>query len=315
MEIDVTQKNTYYNYNGIDFYYRKKTNDDKLLVNFHGFIRRTIPLPVFRGYNWNYNVLCISDNMLQQHPDMSLGWYCTENGSNIDQTYKEIINFFMSNHNNIVFHGSSGGGMPSLLYAAYFHKKAYIANAQLYLDEYGHYETFRQNVDDLNLTEPVHADKIIDKYGLPSMMYVHVNMRDNHHYKKHYIPFMKYVNDRKLNANFRFVAFNGVDPTGEQTHHTINTPPNITSQQIIDELFLQTHVTPFLFENTHSGAFSRNAGTACLVSAKSNGSMRIFNAQRCKKKDREKFVVRTPTKMKLAKPIRRGRFAMMFDSR
>jgi hypothetical protein len=33
-------------------------------------------------------------------------------------------------------------------------------------------------------------------------------------------------------------------------------------------------ITPFLFENAHSGAFS---------SAKSNGSMRIFNAQRCKK--------------------------------
>ena len=32
--------------------------------------------------------------------------------------------------------------------------------------------------------------------------------------------------------------------------------------------------TPFLFENAHSGAFS---------SAKSNGSMRILNAQRCKK--------------------------------
>jgi hypothetical protein len=32
------------------------------------------------------------------------------------------------------------------------------------------------------------------------------------------------------------------------------------------------YFTPFLFENAHSGAFS---------SAKSNGSMRIFNAQRC----------------------------------
>ena len=31
--------------------------------------------------------------------------------------------------------------------------------------------------------------------------------------------------------------------------------------------------TPFLFENAHSGAFS---------SAKSKGSMRIFDAQRCK---------------------------------
>jgi len=45
-------------------------------------------------------------------------------------------------------------------------------------------------------------------------------------------------------------------------------------------------ITPFHFYrsayNAHSGAFSRNAGTACLVSAKSNGSMRIFDAQRCK---------------------------------
>jgi hypothetical protein len=34
-----------------------------------------------------------------------------------------------------------------------------------------------------------------------------------------------------------------------------------------------SQITPFLFENAHSGAFS---------SAKSNGSMRIFDAQRCK---------------------------------
>ena len=35
-----------------------------------------------------------------------------------------------------------------------------------------------------------------------------------------------------------------------------------------------TSITPFLFENAHSGAFS---------SAKSNGSMRIFDAQRCRR--------------------------------
>ena len=35
-------------------------------------------------------------------------------------------------------------------------------------------------------------------------------------------------------------------------------------------------ITPILFENAHSGAFSRNAGTACIVSVKSNSSIIPF---------------------------------------
>jgi hypothetical protein len=44
-------------------------------------------------------------------------------------------------------------------------------------------------------------------------------------------------------------------------------------QRLKTEVMTSNNITPFLFENAHSGAFS---------SAKSNGSMRIENAQRCK---------------------------------
>jgi hypothetical protein len=238
-EVDDTNVKTYYNYNGVDFYYRKNNDDDRLLVNFHGSIniKHNIPLPVFRCHNWKYNVLCIADKLLQTHKTLLLGWYCTENTTNDDTSYKDIIKYFISNHNNVIFYGSSGGGMPSLLYAAYFHKKAYITNAQLYLDKYSFYPDLMATIDVNNLTEPIHADKIIAKHGLPSMMYIYVNEHDIHHYMKHFIPFMKYINDNKLNTNFKFIAFKGAEPPAEKSHHHVNLPINIKVEQIINELF------------------------------------------------------------------------------
>ncbi len=173
-----------------------------------------------------------------------LGWYCTEKGSNVDVTYKFIIEHFISKYNNVVFHGSSGGGFPSLFYASLFHKKAYITNSQLYLDTcyHAHYNRFVHELDTTNLTHSIHADDIINKHGLPSMMYIYVNERDSLQYKTQYIPFMNYVDNNGFHTNFKFVAFNGLDPIGKQTHHDIYTPTNITRDQIIDELFQYNNV-------------------------------------------------------------------------
>ena len=102
-EVDATEIKTYYNYNGVDFYYRKRTDDDRLIVSFHGALPSSKPtqLPLFRVYNCNYNILCISDNLLEKYPGLLLGWFCTEKGSNVDVIYKEIIGFFISKHTRL----------------------------------------------------------------------------------------------------------------------------------------------------------------------------------------------------------------------
>lgn len=237
-EVNINDSTSYYHYNEVDFYYKKIKNDDNLVVAFHGATNNDVSLPVFRCYNWNYNILCISDHLLQKYPGLLVGWYCTEKGSNIDMIYIDIIKFFMIHHTNIIFYGTSAGGFPSLFYATLFHKKAFISNSQLYLDNYHPYNKFLGFVNDKNLTHSIHADEIIDKHGLPYMMYIYVNINDSHSYINHFVPFMKYVNDNQLNQHFKFVAFNGEDPPPDKTPHHIYTPSNITTHQIINELFL-----------------------------------------------------------------------------
>ncbi len=73
-------------------------------------------------------------------------------------------------------------------------------------------------------------------------MYVYVNERDTMQYNNHYVPFMNYVDNNGFHNNFKFMQFYGEEPIDKQTHHEINTPPNITRNQIIDELFQYDNV-------------------------------------------------------------------------
>jgi hypothetical protein len=64
------------------------------------------------------------------------------------------------------------------------------------------------------------------------------------------------------------------DEYEDPLHGTSTFPQHLMNGPDGGSMIKTRYITPFLFENAHSGAFS---------SAKSNGSMRIFDAQRCKK--------------------------------
>ena len=229
----------YYNYKEVDFYFKKYDDTNKLVVSFHAADPGQSLKPIFRGFNWNYNILCISDKLLELYPELNLTWYLSPIKSNIMDTYIEIIGLFNSKYENIIFTGSSGGGFPSLLFSCYFYKKALIFNSQIYLENY--YSLLDKIINTLNVNKNeltiTNIEEIITKYGKPYVAFIYCNSNDKHHYEKHYLPFNKFINDNNLNINFKLIEFKGAEPVHPQTDHHILLPTEKTIDKSIEELF------------------------------------------------------------------------------
>lgn len=242
-EIDETNIQNYYRYNNVDFYYKKNNISDKLIVSFHGAIRGNNirqPLPVFRSFNMKkYNLLSISDALLELYENLDLGWFLYSKQSTIGNTYIEIIKFFLTKYSNVIFSGSSGGGFPSLLYSSYFYKKALIYNSQFYLDKY--YDKLKKIIDTLEIEisdfEQTNCEEIIKKYNLPFCAIIYCNINDTHHYEYHFMQFRKFIFDNNLDSNFKFIEFVGNEPEHQKSHHHILLPNTTTDNICIDELF------------------------------------------------------------------------------
>jgi hypothetical protein len=230
-DIDDTN-NYYYKYKSIDFLYKKYDNSERLLICFHG-ARCKATLPIFRGYNWNYNILSISDKVLELHEELELAWYLTPDNQTI---YKEIIAFFVEKYKNCVFFGSSGGGYPALLYASIFHKKAFIQNSQLYIHKYHYRKNLCKIYSDIEMGD-YDIEESIAKYGLPEKAYIYVNERDSDHYNNHFLSFKTFILSNKFNAHFMFHSFVGEEPVPPQNHHHVQLPVGLSLHTIISDIF------------------------------------------------------------------------------
>jgi hypothetical protein len=139
----------------------------------------------------------------------------------------------------VVFHGSSGGGFPSLYFSSYFHKKALIQQAQIYLNNY--YNIFDSFLKELNLQisdfNEINGEQVLSNLGLPKHLVFYCNSNDKHHYEKHFLPFLNYVSKNNWNTNFTFIEFIGDNPIPPQTHHIIQVPKNVNIIDSIKSLF------------------------------------------------------------------------------
>jgi hypothetical protein len=234
----------YYTYNGCDFYFKRYDNTDRLLVAFHGSINsqnKRQPLPVFRMYDYKYNVLCLSDKLLKLHAKLDITWYASWKGSKIFESYHDIINTVSKKFKNIVFFGSSAGGLPALKFSSIFKQKALILNSQLYILKYFDGQYTKHMLEQLNKTydellEP-NSEKIIETYGPPALAYIYCNTRDLHIFNDHYSPFKRYIYGKKLEKHFNFIEFHGEEPVPPNTHHDVQVPKDKTRSELIGELF------------------------------------------------------------------------------
>ena len=243
----------YHNYKGVHFYYRKHDASDRLIVTFNGAMYRdpTSPtgmvlLPIFRGYDWKYNVLCLSDKLLEDFSDknLELGWFLSPRGSNYLHVYTEIIERVVQSHTDVVFHGSSAGGFPALHYACLFNQKALVLNAQFYIDRHGLFPHFTTTTG-MNLAHDFDEhdlEAIVSKHGPPLHAHVWCNQKDEGHIHNHFIPFKQFVESderEKLKEKFTFTTFsNDEAPPLGKTHHVVFLPTGISMTVLLDELFM-----------------------------------------------------------------------------
>jgi hypothetical protein len=218
--------NSYYRYKNVSFYYKTVDESDILIVSFHGSLSQSktsknglTELPVFRGYNWNFNILCLSDRLLEDFTDKNLrvAWFL-----NYESIYIEIIKFISQKYKKIVFVGSSGGGLPSLVFATYFNQYALIANTQIYINKTDYINTLLKitnfKLEELNID----IEKILLSYK-PKLVHFYQNTNDLKTYNRHVIPFLDFIRKEQID-NIDIKLFPGDEPKYNQTNHDIRFP-------------------------------------------------------------------------------------------
>jgi hypothetical protein len=242
----------YHRYKGVQFYHKKNDDSDKLVVTFHGSMFKDassptgmVLLPIFRGVDWTHNVLCMADKLLEDFSNekLQVAWFLSPHGSNYLQIYTEIIEHVMKSYNNIIFHGSSAGGFPSLYFSCIFHQKALILNAQFYIERYSLFNSFTKSTD-MILTkdfEEFSSEAIVSKHGPPGCAYIVCNEKDTNHMTKQFLPFKGFVETgerEKMKKHFVLRTFsNKEEPPPGKTHHTVFLPTGTSMNSLFHELF------------------------------------------------------------------------------
>ena len=235
----------YYKYKGMQFYYKKNNDSDKLVVAFHGSAYKMAgshsgltPLPIFRNYNLKYNILCLSDRLLEDFSNQKLqiGWFLSPCNSNYKQIYTEIMDFFVKRHSNTIFYASSAGGFPALYFSSVFSKKCLLLNSQFYIKNYTLFEQFKLRTD-MEITDFDYfiPEDVISHSCHPSLAIIYCNLKDEHHYNVHFLPFKEFIEREKLEETFSFIEF-----TSEKTnvsHHSVIIPDGESLNTILDRLF------------------------------------------------------------------------------
>ena len=253
-DVDESGKH-YHNYKGMHFYYKKNDMSDRLIVTFNGAMYKDptsptgmVMLPIFRGHDWKYNVLCMSDKLLEDFSDkkLELGWFLSPCGSNYLQIYSEIIGHVSKMYKNVIFHGSSAGGFPALHYACLFNQKALILNAQFYIERYSLFNHFITTTG-MNLVhdfEEHNSEAIVSKHGAPLRAHIVCNEKDINHMNNHFLPFKQFVENSerekmKIKEHFVFETFSNEEaPPLGKTHHHVLFPTGVSMAALLDELFV-----------------------------------------------------------------------------
>ena len=179
----------HYKYKGINFMYNHNKKSKCLIIAFHGVVKIDMQLPIFRGYNWNFDncsILSISDHLLEVYRKygLEIAWYLSSNKYKCFNTYKKIIKKILQiNNNNGIFFGTSAGGLPAITFASYFNQKCVISNSQLYIINHprlSELDAILTKNDDYIINNDI--EKIITKFGCPKKLILMCNKNDKFHY-------------------------------------------------------------------------------------------------------------------------------------
>ena len=209
-------------------------------------------------------------------------WFTVYNDQNVCVLLELASNKQIANIRFVTacFHSELSYG--TILYGTSFYNNAFFTIEDIFY--YKGEDVSRRNWGDKfilfqQMLEKEIAQKSYNKsfvvFGLPVLSNNYEDLLLKTKSLRYKIDCIQFRNYKRAN-NFQFMPFEYVYKPYLVTQSPEKTPRNITQPTIHKPVIVQPF-TPFLFDrsayNAHYGAFS---------SAKSNGSMRIFNAQRCK---------------------------------
>lgn len=246
--------NNFYNYRGLNFLAKMKKNNNILVINFHGAVngygKNRI---IFRGYNYildNTDIICISDYLMNIYDEYQVNWGLSSSKFNAYEIYIELFSWLIKSkiYKEVIFTGSSAGSYPSLYFASYFNKIALFSNPQLYLEKYGFAQRNNKNPwgfyqlakmladnNDTIIYEPNTIENHIIKHK-PKKIIVYNNELDTHTLKEHTLPFVKFLNNNKLEHLIELNIFIGDNPPEGKTYHEINFPHGSSHYKILQKI-------------------------------------------------------------------------------
>tara|TARA_B100000767_G_scaffold258446_1_gene267180 strand:- start:3164 stop:3973 length:810 start_codon:yes stop_codon:yes gene_type:complete len=247
--------NNFYNYKSLNFLSKLKTENENIVINFHG----SIPNKnmgnfdvVFRGYNYNIkntDIICISDYLLSKYKsNYTVNWsLSTKKHANLDLLYKKLFEYIINRkkYKNVIFTGTSAGGFPSLKFGSFFKSTVIISNSQLYIENYVDnrgLKSIKGYID--NDDEVIYENKMIEKIILqspPKKVLYYQNTNDigpPHNAYSDFLQFKSFTEKNKMDKICIFISF--YDSDYEKHPHFIQFPDNKKHHDILQE-FLKTN--------------------------------------------------------------------------
>jgi len=71
----------------------------------------------------------------------------------------------------------------------------------------------------------------------PSLAIIYCNLKDEHHYNVHFLPFKEFIEREKLEETFSFIEF--TCEKSNMPHHSVNIPDGESLNTILDKLFIR----------------------------------------------------------------------------
>lgn len=226
-------KTFHYQYKEVDFLLKNKSFSSKLLVFFHGAVADKTSIPVFRGYNYefeNTSILCIADKTLEIYSNVSCFWYIHPNYKNI---YYDILEHCVSSRQEIIMTGSSAGCFPAIYYSTLFSSKCLVQNGQIYLERYYNFNSLLKKIP-TTISIP-NLEDIILTIGCPEIVYLQ-NKKDIHHYEFHCKPFQKFIEKNNWEHKVQFIFFEEEDD--DKNPHFIHCPKNTCLYDLLKTFFV-----------------------------------------------------------------------------
>jgi len=212
----------WYEYKGLNFLSKRKSNNENLVVMFHGCIPEKTR-NVFRGYNYvieNTDIVCVSNMLTNIYPDLRLSWYLSSKKYDVHGLCSEVFRYLLHNktYKNVIFTGTSSGSYPSVRYASIFNKTAIISNPQIYLELNSLYKHAKKMINKSN-DDFIYDERYIEyiiKNNKPQKIILYQNTLDDDNYS----AFVKFM-DNGYSDIFKFIPFKGPDilESGKTQHH------------------------------------------------------------------------------------------------